>query len=74
MAEDKGNWYREAIERLLAYPRVGPLSASAIAINLGTEQDQIQDVLDALVKEGRVVRTADARFTVPTVMQPAARS
>ena len=64
MVDDEMNMYREAIERLLTYPCVGPLSASAIAINLGIEEERIWDVLALLIHEGRVVRTADDRLTV----------
>jgi hypothetical protein len=36
------------IETLLGYPKVGPLSPSAIAINLGAEEDTIQPDLDSV--------------------------
>src|SRR3954468_21911328 len=53
------------IETLLGYPKVGPLSPSAIAINLGTEEDTIQPDLDSLAQQGRIIRLRDGRLTVP---------
>src|SRR5579863_9696214 len=45
---------RRQIETLLTYPKVGPLSAAAIAINLGTLRPRIEPILAALVAEGVV--------------------
>jgi hypothetical protein len=48
------------IETLLGYPKVGPLSPSAIVINLGTEEDTIQPDLDSLAQQGRIIRLRSA--------------
>lgn len=53
---------------LLAYPKVGPLSASAIATNLGTSEDEARTTLAALLRDGRIVQTGDGRLTVPSVL------
>jgi hypothetical protein len=42
------------IERLLNYPKVGPLGADAIAINLGTDRRRIEPILLTLVDDRRV--------------------
>lgn len=45
---------REQIVVLLTYPKVGPLGANAVAINLGTLQPQVDPLLRELVKDGDV--------------------
>lgn len=47
------------IEVLLGYPRIGALKPGAIAANLGISQEDIQPILTALVREGRLVRHDD---------------
>jgi hypothetical protein len=41
------NEIAQQIERLPAYPQVGPLAPEAVAINLGASLDAIQEVLDS---------------------------
>lgn len=53
------------IERLLAYPQVGPLAPAAVAINLGASMDMIEGALEDCLAAGRVVRLADGRLTCP---------
>lgn len=50
------------IETLLAYPKVGPLGASAIAINLGTDEPAVRPVLAALVAAGHLTELDDGRY------------
>jgi predicted ArsR family transcriptional regulator len=57
------------IEILLGYPKVGPLSLAAIAINLGADENTIRPDLAALVDQGRIVRRRDGRFTVPGYLE-----
>ncbi len=59
--QDPSRWRRQ-IERLLAYPGVGALAPHGIASNLGATQEEIQPVLDALLREGRIVRVEDGRL------------
>jgi hypothetical protein len=56
---------RRQIERLLAFPRVGPLAAAAIAVNLGVPAGSLAAVIEALCEEGRILRLEDGRFTLP---------
>ncbi|HET8628879.1 MAG TPA: hypothetical protein VFL91_15765 [Thermomicrobiales bacterium] len=67
MSEQEHNGYtaeerRRQIEWLLAYPRVGPLAAGAIARNLGAPEEAIAPLLAALVADGRLRRLADGRY------------
>jgi predicted ArsR family transcriptional regulator len=57
---------RQQIAVLLAYLKVGPLSAAAIAINLGTSAEDIQAALASLLRDGRIVQTGDGRLTSPS--------
>ena len=63
---DAPDRYRPRIERLLGFPGVGALAASAIASNLGVPPGALDAVLDALVREGRLVSTGDGRIALPT--------
>jgi hypothetical protein len=63
--QDEQDRLRQQSRRLLAFPGVGPLAAAAIARNLAAPPGAIEAVLETLVEEGRVVRTADGRFTLP---------
>ncbi len=49
---------RDQIERLLAYPKVGPLGPGAIARNLEVEAPEIAAILAELEAEGRLRRVA----------------
>jgi predicted ArsR family transcriptional regulator len=54
---------RRQIERLLTFPKVGPLSAAAIAANLATGESEILAALKSLVQEGRIMHMEEGRFT-----------
>ncbi len=66
MNQDERDRRRRQIDRLLGYPGVGALSAGAITSNLGVPHGALQEILEALVEDGLVVRTGDGRFAVPT--------
>lgn len=58
------------IEALLAFPKVGPLSAAAIGVNLGTGDSEIRAALGSLLREGRIKQIEDGRFTgIPKLTQ-----
>ena len=63
--QDPQERHRHQIERLLGFPGVGALAAGAIASNLGIAPEDVEPVLEALVREGRVVHTEDGRFALP---------
>lgn len=48
---------------LLTYAGVGPLDASAIAINLGASEDEMREPLRTLLEAGRIVRSNDGRYS-----------
>lgn len=52
------------VETLLAYGKVGPLSAGAIAVNLGATESLVQDALEALLYQSRVVPVGIDAFTI----------
>lgn len=54
---------REQIVVLLNYPKVGPLGANTIAINLGTLQPKVDPLLQELVKEGEVRQIEHAQHS-----------
>jgi predicted transcriptional regulator len=56
---------RRQITVLLAYPRVGPLSTAAIAINLGIPEHEIRLALESLLQAGQIEQTSDGRLTSP---------
>lgn len=47
---------QHAIVTLLSYPKVGPLTAGAIRVNLGADEAEAKEALDALLAEGKVIR------------------
>lgn len=60
-AQDK---HARQIERLLGFPGVGPLTAEAIASNLGVPSGTLGAVLEALVQHGRLTQTGDGHFAL----------
>ncbi len=62
--QDVPEQHREQIEQLLGFPGVGALAVGAITSNLGVPAGAIEAVLEALVKEGRVVLTGDGRYAL----------
>jgi predicted ArsR family transcriptional regulator len=58
------------ITTLLTYSKVGSLSASAIAINLGTSDDEIRAPLESLLETGRIIQSGDGRYTGPFALAP----
>jgi predicted ArsR family transcriptional regulator len=64
-SQDAQERHRQQIERLLGFPGVDALAVGAIASNLGVPPEALESVLEALVKEGRVVSTGDGRFALP---------
>jgi hypothetical protein len=50
------------ITTLLTYSKVHPLSASAIAINLGTSDDEIRAPLESLLAAGWIIQSGDGPY------------
>lgn len=52
----------QQIEVLLNYPKVGPLDASAVAINLGSDRRHVAPVLEQLVRDGTIEQVEHDRY------------
>jgi hypothetical protein len=58
------------ITTLLTYSKVGSLSASAIAINLGTSDDEIRAPLESLLETGRIIQSGDGPYAGSFALAP----
>ncbi|MGD9889841.1 MAG: hypothetical protein AB7U18_00925 [Dehalococcoidia bacterium] len=62
MGNDDQQQRREQVKHLLRFPSAGPLGPSAIGMNLGISEQELHQVLEELVREGRLIRTRDGRL------------
>ena len=68
MVRDDDSVFRRQIVALLANPRSGPLSAAAIAANLGVSPDRIFAALESLICADQLVCVAPNTSTAPPVV------
>ncbi len=68
MVRDDERHLRQQIVELLANPCVGPLSAAAIAANLGVSPQRIFSALDTLIRARQLARVATRSYTTLPVV------
>jgi transposase len=70
MDNDNVDERRRQIEALLTYPKVGPLSAAAIAANLADSEIDVRAALASLLQEGKIVPVGGDRFAGTSSSSP----